>query len=258
MNKVCYACVTVSVFLLLGAGCTEGPFIPPIVPPSHPPLVACMQEVKECPDGSYVGRTGPRCEFAPCPVNEPVPFKSCTGPGDPMCPLGTQCIRACGPPVVKEDGVGPHPDYYCEGDAIANKPRNCPICLSSNTNIATPKGEVNVKEIRIGMQIWSLNKMGKKIVSHVIHVSQTPAPVNHRVVHLVLTDKREVWVSSNHPTTSGLPVGALRAGDAYDGVRVLSTELIPYNDSATYDLLPDSETGLYWANGILLESTLKK
>ncbi len=29
--------------------------------------VACTMEAKLCPDGSYVGRTGPNCEFAPCP-----------------------------------------------------------------------------------------------------------------------------------------------------------------------------------------------
>lgn len=29
--------------------------------------VACTQEAKLCPDGSYVGRTGPHCEFAACP-----------------------------------------------------------------------------------------------------------------------------------------------------------------------------------------------
>lgn len=28
---------------------------------------ACTQEAKQCPDGSYVGRIGPNCEFAPCP-----------------------------------------------------------------------------------------------------------------------------------------------------------------------------------------------
>lgn len=28
---------------------------------------ACTLEAKICPDGSYVGRTGPNCEFAPCP-----------------------------------------------------------------------------------------------------------------------------------------------------------------------------------------------
>lgn len=28
---------------------------------------ACTQEARLCPDGSYVGRTGQNCEFAPCP-----------------------------------------------------------------------------------------------------------------------------------------------------------------------------------------------
>lgn len=30
-------------------------------------LIACTEEAKLCPDGSYVGRTGPNCEFTPCP-----------------------------------------------------------------------------------------------------------------------------------------------------------------------------------------------
>ena len=29
--------------------------------------VFCTQEAKRCPDGSYVSRTGPNCEFASCP-----------------------------------------------------------------------------------------------------------------------------------------------------------------------------------------------
>ena len=33
--------------------------------------VACTQEAKLCPDGSYVGRTGPKCEFAACPQPSP-------------------------------------------------------------------------------------------------------------------------------------------------------------------------------------------
>jgi hypothetical protein len=28
---------------------------------------ACTQEAKQCPDGSYVSRTGPNCEFQACP-----------------------------------------------------------------------------------------------------------------------------------------------------------------------------------------------
>ena len=33
--------------------------------------VGCTQEAKICPDGSAVGRTGPNCEFAPCPTVKP-------------------------------------------------------------------------------------------------------------------------------------------------------------------------------------------
>lgn len=29
---------------------------------------ACTAEAKLCPDGSYVERVGPSCEFAPCPL----------------------------------------------------------------------------------------------------------------------------------------------------------------------------------------------
>ncbi|MHB0978063.1 MAG: Gmad2 immunoglobulin-like domain-containing protein [Minisyncoccota bacterium] len=29
--------------------------------------IACTMEAKVCPDGSYVGRTGPKCEFSACP-----------------------------------------------------------------------------------------------------------------------------------------------------------------------------------------------
>lgn len=36
-------------------------------PASTPAAKACTQEAKICPDGSAVGRTGPNCEFAPCP-----------------------------------------------------------------------------------------------------------------------------------------------------------------------------------------------
>jgi len=31
------------------------------------PAVACPMDARACPDGSYVGRVGPDCAFAPCP-----------------------------------------------------------------------------------------------------------------------------------------------------------------------------------------------
>lgn len=30
--------------------------------------VFCTMDAKQCPDGSYVGRVGPSCEFSPCPT----------------------------------------------------------------------------------------------------------------------------------------------------------------------------------------------
>jgi len=36
----------------------------------EPEQVSCTQEAMLCPDGSYVGRTGPDCEFAVCPIPE--------------------------------------------------------------------------------------------------------------------------------------------------------------------------------------------
>jgi hypothetical protein len=36
-------------------------------PSSSQQQVACTLEAKQCPDGSFVGRQGPNCEFAACP-----------------------------------------------------------------------------------------------------------------------------------------------------------------------------------------------
>lgn len=38
---------------------------------NQPNQKACTLEAKICPDGSSVGRTGPSCEFAPCPSTSP-------------------------------------------------------------------------------------------------------------------------------------------------------------------------------------------
>ncbi|MCX6713887.1 MAG: hypothetical protein NTV48_02165, partial [Candidatus Vogelbacteria bacterium] len=36
---------------------------------NEPEPIACTMEAKLCPNGSAVGRSGPKCEFAPCPVD---------------------------------------------------------------------------------------------------------------------------------------------------------------------------------------------
>ena len=47
----------------LGANKNKPPFV------SSPKM--CTQEARQCPDGSWVGRTGPNCEFKVCPTISP-------------------------------------------------------------------------------------------------------------------------------------------------------------------------------------------
>ena len=47
-----------------------------------------------------------------------------------------------------------------------------------------------------------------------------------------------------------------RAGDLVDGVRVIGARLVDYDQPFTYDILPDSDSGTYFAGGTLIGSTL--
>ena len=51
------------------------------VPTPNPKSVSCTDEAKLCPNGSYVSRSGPRCEFAQCPkINPPLTICDYAGP----------------------------------------------------------------------------------------------------------------------------------------------------------------------------------
>jgi len=130
-------------------------------------------------------------------------------------------------------------------------------CLSFDSKIATPIGDVAVTNLRVGDIIWTVDIAGNRIVRPVIKVSHTTA-INHHIIHLILADNRTLNVSALHPTADGRTVGDLKTGDMYDGSVVRSAVLQPYKGSATYDILPAGETGYYWANSILMGSTFKR
>jgi len=57
----------VVVFVLVVAGMAGAYFV--FLPKIDTGPIACTADAKICPDGSDVGRTGPNCEFAECPVD---------------------------------------------------------------------------------------------------------------------------------------------------------------------------------------------
>jgi hypothetical protein len=134
----------------------------------------------------------------------------------------------------------------------------CPICLARGTRIATPSGEVAVEDLRIGDVVWTVDADGLRVASPLVETGSTPVGRAHRVVHLVLADGRSVDVSPGHPTADGRAIGELAAGDLYDGARVVSAALVPYAGGATFDVLPAGASGTYWANAVLLGSTLRR
>src|SRR6059036_3439719 len=136
-------------------------------------------------------------------------------------------------------------------------PPPCPICLARGTHIATPSGEVAVEDLRVGDVVWTRDATGARVAAPLVEIGSAPVPATHRVVRLRLSNGRAVDVSPGHPTADGRKVGDLAAGDNYDGAVVVSAELSPYAGGATFDVLPAGATGIYWANGVLLGSTIR-
>jgi len=134
--------------------------------------------------------------------------------------------------------------------------RPCPICLSEDTIIDTPNGSVNIQELHKGMEIFTQDSSGNKYVGTVLKTGKTQVSPDHKMIHIVLTDNRELYGSPKHPTIDGKFLEELSVGDILDGAKIKILEVIPYDGKYTYDVLPSGSTGYYWANGILIKSTL--
>src|SRR6185295_2639064 len=118
----------------------------------------------------------------------------------------------------------------------------CPICLSAGTLIDTPNGRVPVTALRVGDLVWTVDGAGARVAAPLAAVGHVPAPAGHQMVHVVLADGRELWASAGHPTADGRPLGTLRAGGLLDGARIVSAQRVPYDQPATYDILPTGAT----------------
>jgi ribosomal protein S8E len=132
---------------------------------------------------------------------------------------------------------------------------NCPICAAPDTLIATPEGERRISSLRPGDLVYSVHQGGVVAVP-LRHVASTPVE-QHWVIRATLASSAVLEVSPGHPTTDGRTFGELVAGDQLDPQNaVVAVELVPYEHERTYDILPASSTGTYFAAGALIRSTL--
>jgi hypothetical protein len=129
-------------------------------------------------------------------------------------------------------------------------------CLSVTDRIATPTGSVPVAQIKPGMHVWSTNSSGQRIAVKVVKVHHTAVPASHMMVRLRLADGRRVLASLGHPLPNGALIKTLSAGERFEGTRVVSAARVRYGRPYTYDLLPAGPTHTYFADGVLLGSTL--
>lgn len=153
---------------------------------------------------------------------------------EPTGPLGNGCC-ACGP------------DGFCTAFCQ---------CAAPDTPIATPSGEQAIASLRVGDIVFSVD--GARIVAvPVVATHQTVVGEGHRVMRVRLENGATLDVSPGHPTLDGRTFTDLHRGGQLGGVAIVDVEAVPYAHDRTYDILPGSESGGYFAGGALIGSTLR-
>jgi hypothetical protein len=82
--------------------------------------------------------------------------------------------------------------------------------------------------------------------------------MRHHVRRIRLASGAVLDVSAGHPTADGRSFADLRSGGELGGVTIVGAETVPYDFPYTYDILPASDTGTYFAEGVLIGSTLRE
>jgi hypothetical protein len=163
--------------------------------------------------------------------------------GSPCSDPGAECGPDCNLSITCEAGVW----QWRRGQ--------CPICAAPDTPIATPSGDRPIATLREGDLVYSVD--GEAIVAVPILRAGRTSVVAHHVMRVELQSGAVLEISPGHPTADGRTFRELAAGSQLDAAhRVVAASLVPYRHDATYDILPASSTGTYFAAGALVGSTL--
>ena len=132
----------------------------------------------------------------------------------------------------------------------------CPICLTAGSVISTPSGPIAVSKIAVGMHVWSADADGRFVDAVVVETTSRLAAPGSELIRVVLADGRQITASAPHEIADGRSLGILSVGDEIDGAAVTRLDRVDGSFGVTYDLLPSGATGEYWADGLLMRSTL--
>ena len=193
-------------------------------------LTTVTSAIAECVDGQCLAR-GP--EFAGTCLTSDVCIRTNNG---------GECIPAPGPQDTGICRGAAGVCYYCE-------------CAAPDTPIATPSGEHPIAELCAGDLVYSVENDAIVIVP-IARVNRRHVEAHH-VVEVRLEGGSVLHISAGHPTADGRTFADLSVGGELDGERILSAELVPYPHAYTYDILPASSTGTYFAGGVQIGSTLR-
>ena len=215
-----------------------------------PPVNGCYED-RDCAEGSCIGArpvgcatAGPEtvgvCTTDPCPPEAPCEAGQSSGDGC-RCFDGNSCAVATGP-----IGSG-----FCRGSD-----GSCTVCrcAAPDTPIATPSGPRAISELQVGDLVFSVD--GAQIVPVPVLALHRMKVFAHHVLRVEFADGARFEMSGEHPTLDGRLLSELTVGMTLDGKRITRIQRIPYLHTHTYDILPDSLSGGYFASGVLVGSTL--
>ena len=185
-----------------------------------------------------------------CPATIPNRGAVCSVPATIGCPLD----NCGGLNVVCSGGVWTwtYPPVDCLRSWC---PSQCAVCASPDTPIATPDGDRRIADLQVGDLVYTVEDDAIR-PAPLLRVSRTLV-ADHHVVRVKVGGGRVLELSPGHPTADGRTFGDLRPGARLDDAAVESVEVVPYRHPYTYDILPMSRSGSYFAAGMLIGTTLK-
>lgn len=124
-----------------------------------------------------------------------------------------------------------------------------------DTKIATPKGDVKIKNLKIGDEVWSTDYYGKRLKVKIKKLGKVYVR-NAQVLDIKLKDKRSISAVHKHPDGSYKALLFYKVGDSLDGSEILKLERRRIEGDSLWDILPEGLMATYWANGVLLTSSM--